>query len=134
MIELRFASQGEAYESAKETADALGLSVKDYLILCIAEGHKTLTTRALLESGELIFPTFERRGSLAYTANNFANVSSAQIKSGPQQSALILETDGGVAAVSSELQIPAAHGRSELKVSRDSRMRRVFRYLWKALK
>jgi hypothetical protein len=134
MIELRFASQGEAYEAAKETADALGLSVKDYLILCIAEGHKTLTTRALLESGELIFPTFERRGSLSHTANNFANVSSVQIKSGLQQTALIQQMDSGVRAVSSELQIPAAQGRSELKISRDSRMRRLFRYLWMALK
>jgi hypothetical protein len=134
MIELRFASQGEAYQAAKETADALGLSVKDYLILCIAEGHKTLTTRALLESGELIFPTFERRGSQVYTANNFANFGSAQIKSGPQHSALIQQTDGGVGAISSELQIPTAHGDSEVKISRDSQIRRIFKHLWKALK
>ncbi len=61
MIELRFADVGPAYERAKDTADRLGYSVRDYLLECIAEGHRVLTDRALLTVDNLDMPAFERR-------------------------------------------------------------------------
>lgn len=60
MIELRFLEQGEAYERAKVVADRLGISVRDYLLQCIAEGHLVLAARTLNEV-DLDRPAFERR-------------------------------------------------------------------------
>jgi len=60
MIELRFQETGEAYERAKVVADRLGISVRDYLLLCIAEGHVVLAARAAHET-DLDRPAFERR-------------------------------------------------------------------------
>lgn len=59
-IELRFIESGEAYERAKTVADRLGLSVRDYLLRCIAEGHLVLAVRAVNET-DLDRPAFERR-------------------------------------------------------------------------
>lgn len=61
MIELRFADVGSAYERAKDTADRLGLSARDYLLECIAVGHRVLTDRALHADDNLDMPAFERR-------------------------------------------------------------------------
>ena len=61
MIELRFSDAGPAYERAKYTADRLGFTVYDYLLECIAEGHRTLTDRALHSVDNLDMPAFERR-------------------------------------------------------------------------
>jgi hypothetical protein len=62
MIELRFADKGLNYERAKAVADRYGLSVRDYLLACIAEGHRVLDQRATLETTDLEIPAFLRRG------------------------------------------------------------------------
>ncbi len=61
MIKLRFSDSGPAFDRAKDTADRLGFSVHDYLLECIAEGHRVLTDRALRSSENLDMPAFERR-------------------------------------------------------------------------
>jgi hypothetical protein len=60
VIELRFQEQGEAYERAKAVADLMGISVRDYLLKCIAEGHLVLAARTAHEA-DLDTPAFERR-------------------------------------------------------------------------
>ncbi len=60
MIELKFLETGEAYERAKAVADRLGISVRDYLLKCIAEGHLVLAARTAHEI-DLETPAFERR-------------------------------------------------------------------------
>ncbi len=62
MIELRFADKGPNYERAKAVADKYGLSVRDYLLACIAEGHRVLDQRATLDTTDLEIPAFLRRG------------------------------------------------------------------------
>lgn len=62
-IELRFAGSGAAYQRAKAVADRLGISVRDYLLRCIAEGHFVLSVRVTRED-DLDTPAFERRGSI----------------------------------------------------------------------
>ncbi len=62
-IELKFLESGAAYERAKAVADRMGLSVRDYLLRCIAEGHFILSVRAT-QDDELEFPAFERRRSI----------------------------------------------------------------------
>jgi hypothetical protein len=62
MIELRFTDKGPSYERAKAVADKYGLSVRDYLLACIAEGHRVLDQRATLETTDLEIPAFLRRG------------------------------------------------------------------------
>jgi hypothetical protein len=66
MIELRFKDRGAAYEAAKEIADRLGISVRDYLLICISEGHRVLATRTAEEPDDLDIPAFERRSSMAF--------------------------------------------------------------------
>lgn len=41
----------------------MGISVRDYLLRCIAEGHFILSVRAT-QDDELEFPAFERRRSI----------------------------------------------------------------------
>jgi len=62
-IELKFLEAGAAYERAKAVADRMGLSMRDYLLRCIAEGHFILSIRAT-QDDELEFPAFERRRSI----------------------------------------------------------------------
>lgn len=59
-VVLSFREDGPNYERAKAVADAMGLSVQDYLLACIAEGHKILKAR----NGEVDLdePTFIRWG------------------------------------------------------------------------
>lgn len=59
---LRFRDEGPAYERAKAVADAMGLSMEDYLLTCIAEGNKLLRARHLPLDAELDEPAFIRRG------------------------------------------------------------------------
>lgn len=62
-VVLRFRDAGPAYERAKAVADAMGLSIEDYLLRCVAEGHKLLRGRHLPDPDlELETPTFERWG------------------------------------------------------------------------
>ena len=65
MIELRFKDSGAAYEAAKEIADRLGISVRDYLLMCISEGHRALVISTIVESRNLDIPAFKRRTSTA---------------------------------------------------------------------
>lgn len=58
---LRFRSEGPVYERAKAVADAMGLSMEDYLLACTAEGNKMLRTRHLPLDAELDEPAFIRR-------------------------------------------------------------------------
>lgn len=62
-IVLKFLESGDAYQRAKIVADRMGLSVRDYLLRCIAEGHFVLSVRAT-QTEELEFPAFERRRSI----------------------------------------------------------------------
>lgn len=62
-IVLKFLKSGEAYKRAKAVADRMGLSVRDYLLTCIAEGHFILSVRAT-DPEELDRPAFERRRSI----------------------------------------------------------------------
>lgn len=66
MIELRFKDSGAAYEAAKEIADRLGISVRDYLLLCISEGHRMHSIKIMAPSDDLEIPAFERRSSMAF--------------------------------------------------------------------
>ncbi|MCF8506994.1 MAG: hypothetical protein K9G59_18955 [Caulobacter sp.] len=59
-IDLNFRNEGPAYERAKAVADAMGLSVPDYLLACIAEGHKVLRSRHRPSQGDIELPTFMR--------------------------------------------------------------------------
>lgn len=59
---LRFRDGGSAFERAKAVADAIGLSIADYLLACITEGHKVLKVRYLPLDPELEEPAFIRRG------------------------------------------------------------------------
>ena len=61
MIELRFSEKGKNYERAKAIADKLGLSVRDYLLLCIVEGQRVLEQRATLDVNDLEVPAYLRR-------------------------------------------------------------------------
>lgn len=61
-IVLSFREEGTAYDRAKAVADALGLSMEDYLLACIAEGHKALRARYRPSDTDLDIPTFERWG------------------------------------------------------------------------
>jgi hypothetical protein len=62
-IELKFLETGAAYQRAKVVADRLGLSVRDYLVHCIAEGHFVLSVRTT-QIDELDRPSFERHRSI----------------------------------------------------------------------
>lgn len=66
MIELRFKDSGAAYQAVKEVADRLGISVRDYLLMCIAEGHRVLAIRTAMQPDDLDIPAFERRSSMAF--------------------------------------------------------------------
>jgi hypothetical protein len=66
MIELRFKDSGAAYEAAKKIADRLGISVRDYLLRCISEGHRVLAVRTAAQPDDLDIPAFERRLSMAF--------------------------------------------------------------------
>lgn len=61
-IVLSFREEGPAYERAKAVADAMGLSMQDYLLACIAEGHKVLRVQYKPSEADLDIPTFERWG------------------------------------------------------------------------
>lgn len=63
-IVLSFREEGPAYDRAKAVADAMGLSVQDYLLGCIAEGHKLLRSRHQPTAADLEEPTFQRWGVL----------------------------------------------------------------------
>lgn len=62
-LALKFLKSGPAYQRAKAVADRMGLSVRDYLLSCIAEGHFILSVRAV-DPDELNRPAFERRRSI----------------------------------------------------------------------
>lgn len=66
MIELRFKDSGAAYQAVKEIADRLGISVHDYLLRCIGEGHRVLAIRTAVQPDDLDIPAFERRSSIAF--------------------------------------------------------------------
>ncbi len=68
MIELHFPSEGPAYDMVKHVADRLGYTVHDYLLECIAEGHRVLETRVLSAEADLEIPAFERRPHSCYSA------------------------------------------------------------------
>jgi len=62
---LRFRGEGDAYKRAQVVADALGLSMEEYLYQCVREGHRVLQSRqiasgTLLDEREII-PAFARR-------------------------------------------------------------------------
>ncbi|SMF55328.1 hypothetical protein SAMN02982917_3063 [Azospirillum oryzae] len=61
-VTLRFREDGAAFERAKCVADALGLSMEEYLFACVAEGHKVLRARCAAARPELEEPAFIRRG------------------------------------------------------------------------
>jgi hypothetical protein len=61
-IILSFREDGAAYDRAKVVADALGLPMQDYLLACIAEGHKVLRARHRPSDTDLDVPTFQRWG------------------------------------------------------------------------
>ena len=61
-IVLSFREEGPAYDRAKTVADAMGLSMQDYLMACIAEGHKALRSRHRPSDTDLDEPTFVRWG------------------------------------------------------------------------
>ncbi len=141
VIELKFADTGEAFRAAKATADSLGMSVKDYLLLCISEGHKTLTTRALLESGELEFPTFERRGSSAFTSDGVGGFRTGLVKDDASEaSAPNPHESGGEMTFLPEvdrpiqLDISTLSRNSAAAIKRNLRIFWFFRRLWKALR
>ncbi|CAO3405487.1 hypothetical protein [Azospirillum palustre] len=60
-VTLRFREEGPAFERAKAVADELGLSIEDYLLACVAEGHKVLRTRAPSTWLDREEPAFVRR-------------------------------------------------------------------------
>jgi hypothetical protein len=66
MIELRFKDSGTAYNAAKEVADRLGISVRDYLLRCVTEGHRVLAIRTAVQPDDLDIPAFEPRSSIAF--------------------------------------------------------------------
>ena len=66
MIDLRFKDSGAAYEAAKEIADRLGVSVREYLLMCISEGHRVLATKTTVQPDDIDVPAFERRSSMAF--------------------------------------------------------------------
>jgi hypothetical protein len=66
MIELRFKDSGAAYEAAKEIADRLEISIRDYLLMCISEGHRVLAVRTAAQPDDLDIPAFERRSSKVF--------------------------------------------------------------------
>lgn len=59
---LRFREEGPAFERAKAVADELGLSIEDYLLTCVAEGHKILRNRCPSTWLDQERPAFIRRG------------------------------------------------------------------------
>lgn len=61
-IVLSFREEGASYDRAKAVADALGIPIHDYLLSCIAEGHKVLRARHRPSEADLDTPTFERWG------------------------------------------------------------------------
>jgi hypothetical protein len=63
-IVLSFREEGPAYDRAKAVADAMGLTVQEYLLSCIAEGHKLLRSRHQPTAADLEEPTFQRWGVL----------------------------------------------------------------------
>jgi len=67
MIELHFPSEGPAYDMVKHVADRLGYTVHDYLLECIAEGHRVIETRVLSTEADLEIPAFERRPHSRYS-------------------------------------------------------------------
>ncbi len=142
MIELKFADTGEAFRAAKATADSLGMTVRDYLLLCISEGHKTLTTRALLESGELEFPTFERRGSSAFTSDGVGGFRTGLVKDDVPGASAQSPHESGSAIVTVlpevdrpiQLDIPTLSQNSAAVISRNLQIFWFFRRLWRALR
>ncbi|MGF7178445.1 hypothetical protein [Azospirillum doebereinerae] len=61
-VTLLFREDGPAFERAKAVADELGLSIEDYLLTCVAEGHKVLRTRCPSTWLDQERPAFIRRG------------------------------------------------------------------------
>ena len=61
-IVLSFREDGDAHDRAKEVADAMGLPMQQYLLACIAEGHKVLKLRQCPSDESLDIPTFIRWG------------------------------------------------------------------------
>lgn len=61
-IVLSFREGGPSYERAKAVADSMGLSMQDYLLACIAAGHKTLRVQHQPNGTDLEEPTFLRWG------------------------------------------------------------------------
>lgn len=61
-VTLRFREDGAAFERAKRVADTLGLSMENYLLACVAEGHKVLRARCPSTRPDLEEPAFLRRG------------------------------------------------------------------------
>jgi antitoxin component of RelBE/YafQ-DinJ toxin-antitoxin module len=63
-VVLSFREEGPAYERAKAVADAMGVTVSDYLLACIAEGNKVLRLRHQPSEANYEEPTFMRWGVL----------------------------------------------------------------------
>lgn len=61
-VVLKFRTEGPAYERAKAVADAMNVSVEEYLLTCISEGHKLLRQRYLNDATDYDEPAFIRRG------------------------------------------------------------------------
>lgn len=59
-LELKFKAEGPAYERAKSVADALGIDMQSYLLMCIREGHNVLKARIAQETDYEI-PAIVRR-------------------------------------------------------------------------
>lgn len=66
-VMLSFREEGPQYEGAKAVAHTMGLSVQDYLLACIAEGHKVLKARHGMPEADLNEPTFIRWGASGST-------------------------------------------------------------------
>ena len=59
-VTLSFREEGPSYDRAKAVADAMGVSLQDYLLACIAEGAKVLKVRHLPAATDYEEPTFIR--------------------------------------------------------------------------
>lgn len=61
-IVLSFKDNGPAFDRANTVAQSMGLSMEEYLLACIAEGHKLLRNRHHPNDSDLEEPTFQRWG------------------------------------------------------------------------
>ena len=61
-IVLNFRDEGDGYFEAKKVSDTMGVTVEDYLMACIEQGHLILRGRHLPTKEDLEIPTYLRRG------------------------------------------------------------------------